>query len=359
LLARVGLVAYGVVHVLIGWLALQIAWGTSGRKSADTSGALRTVADEPFGRILLWLVAVGLVALALWQSSEAVWGYRNRDGAGRVRQQVTSGAKAVLYAGLGVSAASVALGSGSASSQTDQHTTSGVLAWPGGQVIIVVAGLLIIGVGVAGVVKGVRRSFSEEIAASSMSAVARKGMERLGQVGYIGKGVALGVVAFGLFTMLQSRDRRSSQLSDSGRRSPLRRPADQRSREETLVPSRGEGLAPKTGSLVQPFAHPRYRSRADLHGQCSSVTWTPPIHVHQKGDSRRDRSCSIIVEGWMAQKQFGPTPTNRNVPPLASTCRRAVTRTLAPTESIVDTACKSRLNSSVPANASSMAISSS
>jgi Domain of Unknown Function (DUF1206) len=252
LLARVGLIAYGVVHVLIGWLALQIAWGMSGPKSADTSGALRTVANQPFGRILLWLVAVGLVALALWQSSEVVWGYRKLDRAGRVRQQATSGAKAVLYAALGVSAASVALGSGSSSSQTEKHTTSGVLAWPGGQVIVVVAGLLIVGVGVAGVVKGVRRSFSEEIAASAMSAVARKGMERLGQVGYIGKGVALcavggmlsyaaltfdqqkatgldgalqiilaqpfgrflltavalGFFAFGLFTMLQSRYRR-------------------------------------------------------------------------------------------------------------------------------------------------------
>jgi hypothetical protein len=73
LLARVGLIAYGVVHLLIGWLALHIAWGTSASKSADVSGALRTLADQPFGKILLWLVAVGLVALALWQASEALW----------------------------------------------------------------------------------------------------------------------------------------------------------------------------------------------------------------------------------------------------------------------------------------------
>lgn len=68
LVARVGLIAYGVVHFLIGWLALQIAWGASAKKSADTSGALKTLADQPFGRVLLWLVAVGLVALALWQA---------------------------------------------------------------------------------------------------------------------------------------------------------------------------------------------------------------------------------------------------------------------------------------------------
>jgi hypothetical protein len=193
-LARAGLIAYGVVHLLIGWLALQIAWGASARKSADVSGALRTLADEPFGKILIGLVAVGLVALALWQASEAIWGYRNREGAERVRRQVTSGAKAVFYAALGVSAGSVALGLGSWDSQSQRQTTSGVLAWPAGRVIVVVTGLIVIGVGVAGVVKGVKKSFSEEIDTSSMSPVARKGVARLGQVGYIAKGVALCVV---------------------------------------------------------------------------------------------------------------------------------------------------------------------
>src|SRR5512141_3227634 len=123
-LARVGLIAYGVVYLLVGWLALQIAWGASASKSADTSGALRTLADQPFGKILLWLVALGLVALALWQASEAIWGYRNRDGAKRISQQVTSGAKALIYAVLGASAASVALGTGSSSSTSQRQTTT-------------------------------------------------------------------------------------------------------------------------------------------------------------------------------------------------------------------------------------------
>lgn len=193
-LARVGLIAYGVVHLLIGWLALQIAWGAPAGKSADISGALGTLADQPFGKILLCLVAVGMVALALWQASEAIWGYRNREGAKRVRNQAASGAKAVIYAALGVSAASVVLGGGSWDSQSQQQTTSGVLAWPAGRAIVVVAGLIIIGVGVAGMVKGMKKSFNEEIDTSSMSAVAQKGVARLGQVGYIAKGAALGVV---------------------------------------------------------------------------------------------------------------------------------------------------------------------
>ena len=99
-----------------------------------------------------------------------------------------------MYKRQGFSAASVALGSGSSSTQSQKQATSGVLAWPGGRVIVVVAALIVIGVGVAHVVKGVKKSFAEEIDTSSMSPVARKGVARLGQIGYIAKGVALGLV---------------------------------------------------------------------------------------------------------------------------------------------------------------------
>jgi Domain of Unknown Function (DUF1206) len=193
-LARVGLVAYGVVHLLVGWLALQIAWSLARSDSADTSGAMKTLADQPFGRILLWLVAVGLVALALWQTSEVIWGYRNLEGAERVRKQVTSSAKSIVFVALAYSAGSAALGAGSSSSQSQQQATSGVLGWPGGRVIVIVTGLVIIGVGVAGIVKGIKKSFAEEIDTSSLSQPLRKGVALLGQVGYIAKGLAFDVV---------------------------------------------------------------------------------------------------------------------------------------------------------------------
>jgi Domain of Unknown Function (DUF1206). len=223
MLARVGLVAYAIVHLLIGWLALQIAWGASGR-SADTSGALKTVAEQPFGKLLLWLVAVGLVALALWQASAAGWGYLDCGGVERVRKRVTSGAKAVFYAALGVSAASVAAGSGASSSQSEQHATAGVLAWPGGKVIVVVVGLIIIGAGVASVVKGVRESFSEEVDTSSMSPGAREGVERLGQVGYIAKGLALGLVGGMLGYAALTFERRKARGLDGALQTILAQP---------------------------------------------------------------------------------------------------------------------------------------
>jgi Domain of Unknown Function (DUF1206) len=229
-LARGGLIAYGVIHLLVGWLALQIAWAASPGTSADTSGALQTLAQQPLGKVLLWVVAVGLVALALWQTSEAIWGHPDRDRGKRVRKQVTSGAKAVVYAALAVSAALVALGSGSSSSQSQEQATTGVLAWPGGRVLVVAAGLVIVGVGVgvgvgvASIIKGIKESFTEEINTSSISPTARTGVLRLGQVGYIAKGVALSVVGGLLSYATLTFDRQQAQGLDGALHTILAQP---------------------------------------------------------------------------------------------------------------------------------------
>jgi hypothetical protein len=223
-LARGGLIAYGVVHLLVGWLALQIAWGTSGGTSADTSGALTTLAQQPFGKILLWVVTLGLLALALWQTSEAIWGHPDRDRGKRIRKQIASGAKAAVYAALAISSALVALGSGSSSSQSQEEATTGVLAWPGGRVLVVAAGLVIIGVGIAGIIKGIRKSFTEEVDTSSMSPAARTGVLRLGQVGYIAKGVAMSVVGGLLTYATVTFDRQTAQGLDGALQTILAQP---------------------------------------------------------------------------------------------------------------------------------------
>jgi hypothetical protein len=221
--ARVGLIAFGLVHLLVGWLALLIAWGVAAG-SADNSGALQTLADQPFGQIMLWLVAFGMTALALWQTSEAIWGYRRLDGASRVRMQVASGAKAVISAALGASAVSVALGAGSSSSESQEQATTGVLGWPGGQIIVVATGLIIIGVGVASVIKGARRSFDEEIDTASLPPAIRKGVGGLGQAGYVAKGLALGVVGGLLSYAALTSDRQQGQGLDGALQQILAQP---------------------------------------------------------------------------------------------------------------------------------------
>ena len=197
-LARVGLLAYGVVHLLIAWLALQLAWGGGGG-SADQSGAMATLADSPVGKPLLWVVAVGMIALAVWQLAEVLRWRSGLSASGdrrkkAVEKTVKSVAKAVVYAALAVLAIRFATGSGNSSSQQQQQTTTGVFGWPGGRWWVGLAGLVIIGVGVYHLYKGFSRKFLKQIDLGSAPAGTRRLVEKVGLVGFPGKGVALGLV---------------------------------------------------------------------------------------------------------------------------------------------------------------------
>ena len=197
-LARVGLIAYGVVHLLIAWLALQLAWGGSGQ-SADQSGALATLAEQPFGKPLLWVLALGLVALAVWQLAEVLRQRAGLRSTGEARKKavtktVKAVAKTVVFLALDVLAFRFATGGGKSSSGQQQQTVSGVFSWPGGRFIVGVAALVIIGVGVYLVRKGITKSFLKEIDTAQAPAKQQRLIERLGQVGYPAKGVAIALV---------------------------------------------------------------------------------------------------------------------------------------------------------------------
>jgi hypothetical protein len=197
-LARVGLIAYGLVHLLVAWLALQLAWGNGGG-STDQSGAMATLAEKPFGEPLLWVLAAGLLALAVWQLAE-VLRYRSQLHASgdakkkAVTKVVKAVAKTVVYLVLAVTAVRFATGGGTSSSGQQQRTVNGVLGWPGGRFLIGIAALVLIGVGVYHVRKAIRSSFLKEIDTAQASAGERRVIERLGQVGYPAKGIALALV---------------------------------------------------------------------------------------------------------------------------------------------------------------------
>lgn len=197
-LARIGLVALGVIHVLIGWLAFQLAW-FGGGESADQSGALSTLADTPVGKPLLWVLGIGLFALALWQAAEVLRWRHGLSSSGKQRRTaignvVTSVAKAILYIGLGVLALRAATGGGQSSEQSTNKTAQGVMGLPAGQFLVAAIGLVIVGIGVYHVYKGWTKKFLEEIDTWQASPSARRWIERSGQVGYPAKGVALMVV---------------------------------------------------------------------------------------------------------------------------------------------------------------------
>jgi hypothetical protein len=197
-LARIGLLAYGLVHLLVAWLALQLAWGGGGGE-ADQSGAMATLARSPVGKPLLWIIAIGLLALAVWQAAEALqWrgalrahGRQRKKALGRIGKSVV---KAVVYIALAVTAVKFAVGSGKSSAQQQQQGTAGVFGWPGGRFLVAIAAIALVVAGAVHVYKGVKKTFLKQIDLAEAPPKAEKLITRLGQVGFPAKGVALALV---------------------------------------------------------------------------------------------------------------------------------------------------------------------
>ncbi|MFI2754119.1 DUF1206 domain-containing protein [Cellulomonas sp. P22] len=191
LAARCGYAVSGVLHVLIGLLAVQVALG-SGDESADQSGALGQIAGTPFGGAALWCGAVALLALAAWQGAQAIRG-------GEVADRVKAAAKAVVYVALAVSAVAFAVGSGSSSEGQTEGATSGLLGAPGGRALVVAVGLVVLGVGGYHGYKGVTRKFLDDLRALPGAQLGTT-VRVAGTVGYVAKGVAL-VLVGGAFVL--------------------------------------------------------------------------------------------------------------------------------------------------------------
>lgn len=192
---RVGLVSYGVVHLLIAWLAVQLAFGEGSGKASST-GALHQLAQSGVGLISLYVVAAGFAALVVWQVIEALVGHTEEDGTKRIWKRLISAAKAVIYAALGVSAAKVALGSGSSSgkSSSTDTWTSRLMSVPAGTVLVGLVGVVIICIGGALVWRGWTEKFLRKLDAKGQGGDEGRAYTWLGKAGYIAKGVALAIV---------------------------------------------------------------------------------------------------------------------------------------------------------------------
>lgn len=191
-LVRVGFVAYGVVHLLIGWLALQVAFGERG-KTASGTGAMHTLAKQPLGEVLVWLVALGLFVLVIWRLVEAWQGEKDEHGDVKRGKQAAEVLKAILYAALGWSALQVAIGSGGSGSNTDGMTAK-LMGMPAGPVIVGLVGLGIIGYGGFYCYRGLTDKFMENLDVRGSTGDTGTAFRMIGKVGHIAKGVAIGVV---------------------------------------------------------------------------------------------------------------------------------------------------------------------
>ena len=190
--ARVGLVAYGLVHLVIGWLAVQLALGDRS-ESASANGAVRELAEQPMGLSLVWLVAVGMFLLMVWRVVVAAVGHRADEGFTRTRRRSVSAGRAVVYGYISWAAVSVATGSGSANGGTDS-TTAKVMDVPAGQLLVGGVGVAIAGIGVALIRKAWTERFAEEMDRQGKSGPSGTLYIWLGKFGCVAKGIAFGIV---------------------------------------------------------------------------------------------------------------------------------------------------------------------
>lgn len=195
--ARAGLVAYGVVYLLIGWLAVQLAFGDrSGAPSS--SGALRELAQQPFGDVLLWVVSIGMFLLALWQLLEAGFGHRDEEGKKRVAKRLASAGKAIVYVVIGYSGVQIAIGSGSSGKSGEETFTAKLMNLPAGQLLVAAVGLAIIGFGIFQIYRAWTEGFAEKLDGEGRSGKSGTAYLAFGKAGYTARGIAF-VIVGGLF----------------------------------------------------------------------------------------------------------------------------------------------------------------
>lgn len=196
--ARAGFVMSGIVHLIIGYIAIRIALGGAGG-TADQSGAMTELAAKPGGVFVLWVGVVAFSLMALWRFAEAVLGSASEPDADSKKSEAFNRLKAfslaVVYLAFALSAFGFARGAGKSSSEQSMGITARMMQSTAGTIALVAAGLIIIGIGGYHVYKGVTQSFLDDLKGATSDLV-----RRLGTVGYIAKGLA--VAAIGLLVIL-------------------------------------------------------------------------------------------------------------------------------------------------------------
>jgi len=196
-LTRVGLAARGALYIVLGILALRIAFGDRSQP-ANQNGALQEVAHQPFGQVLIWVVAVGLVAYALWRLATAALGTRADPSATKASARVKALLEGIGYGIVAVAAVRIAASSGSggqgSGGQRAQGVTAKVLEWPAGSLLVAVAGALIVGAGLYLAVEGWRADFTKELALGKVGPTLRKVAVQLGRFGRIARGAAFALI---------------------------------------------------------------------------------------------------------------------------------------------------------------------
>jgi Domain of Unknown Function (DUF1206) len=193
-LARFGYAARGAVYAIIGILAMQTAFGNRSAQGNDTQGVLQTVAQQ--SRALLWLLGIGLLGYALWRVIQGSLDTENkgRDPKGLATRagMVVSG---LIYGGLALAAFRMASGAGDAGSQAggagggQQAWTAELMTKPFGRWLVALAGIAVIVSGLAQIKRGWTEKFRDRLKMQEMDANEQRLAINSGKAGLIARGI--------------------------------------------------------------------------------------------------------------------------------------------------------------------------
>ncbi len=201
-LSRAGFVARGLIYGIIGILALKLALGHGG-KLTNQQGALHTVAHQPFGKLLLVLVAIGLGGYALWRLVRAAIGH-GPEGRDDPFDRVAALASGIVYAALCVLAVEILLDSRGGSTTTPKKATAGVLGWSHGTWLVGIAGGVMIGVALYQGYRGITKKFLDDSKTAEMGPHVKVAIGWLGTVGHLARMIVFGLV--GIFLIKAAVD---------------------------------------------------------------------------------------------------------------------------------------------------------
>ena len=195
-LARVGYASRGVIYITIGALAIAVA-RRSGGETTDSRGALERIGDQPLGRAALAIIALGLAGYAIWRLTEA---FSNPARLGRdakdVFRRIAHGVRGVIYGALAFAAARMAAGGSSGGSGGTRDLTAQVMGMPGGRLAILLVGAIIAGYGIHSLIKAWRSDIGKHMRVAEMSRDTSRQIIHVSRFGIAARGVVFVLVGW-------------------------------------------------------------------------------------------------------------------------------------------------------------------
>lgn len=220
-LARFGFAAKGIVYIIIGGIAANTAFQAAGRVEGS-EGALQTILRQPFGRILLGAVAVGLAGYALWKLVEAVFDPEGTDdGWKSAAKRIGFAISSAIHFGLAYEAARMVMGGsgggGNAGGQNDtEHWTALVMQQPMGRWAIGAVGIVVIAFGLYEIYKGATDDIAKRLHITDLDADRRRWVVRMGRAGLIARGIVFGIIGWFLIqAAVQAQSEEAKDLREA------------------------------------------------------------------------------------------------------------------------------------------------